>query len=257
MISAPLPNLDTLDTEALKKMVLAQHNQLLEQQQLASQQIASASQQIEHLKLVIDKYKRMIFGTKSEKLKGELEQLEFQLEELETEQAARQAQEPHSPRATNKSRPRAPRKPLPEDLPREVITHPPASTCCPDCGGALRQFGEDVSEQLERIPASFKVIQHVRPKFACAACEQVVQAPAPARPIDQGLPGPGLLAHVLVSKFADHLPLYRQSEIYAREGVDLCRSTLAGWVGAASELLAPLVDQIRRHVMAGSQNTRR
>ncbi len=238
-------------------MVLAQHNQLLEQQQLASQQIASASQQIEHLKLVIDKYKRMIFGTKSEKLKGELEQLEFQLEELETEQAARQTQEPPSPRATNKSRPRAPRKPLPEDLPREVITHPPASTCCPDCGGALRQFGEDVSEQLERIPASYKVIQHVRPKFACGACEQVVQAPAPARPIDQGLPGPSLLAHVLVSKFADHLPLYRQSEIYAREGVDLSRSTLAGWVGAASELLAPLVDQIRRHVMAGGENTRR
>jgi transposase len=195
----------------------------------------------------------MIFGTKSEKLKGELEQLEFQLEELETEQAARQAQEPHSPRATNKSRPRAPRKPLPEDLPREVITHPPASTCCPDCGGALRQFGEDVSEQLERVPASFKVIQHVRPKFACGACEQVVQAPAPARPIDQGLPGPDLLAHVLVSKFADHLPLYRQSEIYAREGVELCRSTLAGWVGAASELLTPLVDQIKRHVMAGSK----
>ncbi len=253
MISTPLPNLDTLDTEALKKMVVAQHNQLLEQQQLASQQIESASQQIEHLKLVIEKYKRMIFGTKSEKLKGELEQLEFQLEELETEQAAREVQEPHSARTTNQSRPRAPRKPLPEDLPREVITHPPASTCCPDCGGALRQFGQDVSEQLERIPASFKVVEHVRPKFACAACEQVVQAPAPARPIDQGLPGPGLLAHVLVSKFADHLPLYRQSEIYAREGVELCRSTLAGWVGAASELLAPLVDQIRRHVMAGAK----
>ena len=93
----------------------------------------------------------------------------------------------------------------------------------------------------------------MRPKFACAACEQVVQAPAPARPIDPGLPGPGLLAHVLVSKFADHLPLYRQSEIYAREGVELCRSTLAGWVGAASELLAPLVDQVRRRVMAGAK----
>ena len=260
VISTPLPNLDTLDSEALKKMVVAQHNQLLQQQQQASrqleqasEQIESASRQIEHLKLVIEKYRRMIFGSKSEKLKGELEQLEFQLEELETEQAARQAQQPNSSPATNKSRPRAPRKPLPEDLPREVITHPPASTCCPDCGGAMRQFGQDVSEQLERIPASFKVIEHVRPKFACGACEQVVQAPAPARPIDQGLPGPGLLAHVLVSKYADHLPLYRQSEIYAREGVDLCRSTLAGWVGAASELLAPLVDQIRRHVMAGSK----
>ena len=117
----------------------------------------------------------------------------------------------------------------------------------------MRQFGEDVSEQLERVPASYKVIQHVRPKFACGACEQVVQAPAPARPIDQGLPGPDLLAHVLVSKFADHQPLYRQSEIYAREGIDLDRSTLAGWVGAASELVAPLIDEIRKHVLAASK----
>jgi transposase len=116
-----------------------------------------------------------------------------------------------------------------------------------------RQFGEDVSEQLERIPASYKVIRHVRPKFACAGCDQVVEAPAPARPIERGLPGPNLLAHVLVSKFGDHQPLYRQSEIFAREGVDLDRSTLAGWVGAASELLSPLVDEIRNHVMAGAK----
>jgi transposase len=163
VISASLPNLDTLDTEALKKMVVAQHNQLLEQQELASQQI-------EHLKLVIEKYKRMIFGPKSEKLKGELEQLEFQLEELETEQAARQAQEPQPSPARNQSRPRAPRRPLPEDLPREVIIHPPANTCCPDCGGALRQFGADKSEQLERIPASFKVIEHVRRDRLIRAC---------------------------------------------------------------------------------------
>ena len=104
---------------------------------------------------------------------------------------------------------------------------------------------------------AYKVIRHVRPKFACAACERVVEAPAPARPIDRGLPGPGLLAHVLVSKYADHLPLYRQSQIYAREGVDLDRSTLAGWVGAASELLAPLVDEIRKHVLAAVEDPRR
>jgi transposase len=134
-----------------------------------------------------------------------------------------------------------------------VVTHLPAHNCCPDCGGALRQFGEDVSEQLERIPATYKVIRHVRPKFACAGCERVVEAPAPSRPIERGLPGPGLLAHVLVSKYADHLPLYRQSQIYAREGVDLDRSTLAGWVGAASELLTPLVDEIRKHVLAASK----
>ena len=129
----------------------------------------------------------------------------------------------------------------------------PEHECCPDCGGQLRQFGEDVSEQLERIPATYKVIRHVRPKFACGDCDRVVEAPAPARPIERGLAGPDLLAHVLVSKFADHMPLYRQSEIFAREGIDLDRSTLAGWVGAASELVAPLVDEIRKYVLAASK----
>src|SRR5665811_1152164 len=107
--------------------------------------------------------------------------------------------------------------------------------------------------QLEYIPDSFKVIRHVRPKFACAGCERVVEAPAPSRPIERGLPGPGLLAHVMVPTYGDHHQLYRQSEIYAREGIDLDRSTLAGWVGAASELLAPLVDEIRKHVLSASK----
>ena len=250
MISAALPDLDALDIEALKALVIAKHDELLEQQR-------SNTQEIEHLKLVIEKYRRMIFGRKSEKLTGQLEQLELRLEELETaqaaEEAASEAAQPGSTSTVAKRRSRPARKPLPENLPREVVTHLPPHDCCPDCGGVLRQFGEDVSEQLERIPATFKVIRHVRPKFACAACEQVVEAPAPARPIDRGLPGPALLAQVLVSKYGDHLPLYRQSQIYAREGIDLDRSTLAGWVGAASELLAPLVDQIRKHVLAGSK----
>lgn len=252
MISSPLPDLDALDIEALKALVIAQHSELLEHQ--------SNAQEIERLKLIIEKYRRMIFGRKSEKLTAQLEQLEFRLEELETAQAAddavqaaKEAAQESSTHTTPKSRRRPARKPLPEDLPREVVTHLPPHTCCPDCGGALRQFGEDVSEQLERIPATYKVIRHVRPKFACAGCERVVEAPAPARPIERGLPGPSLLAHVLVSKYGNHLPLYRQSEIFAREGVDLDRSTLAGWVGAASELLTPLVDQIRTHVMAASK----
>jgi transposase len=256
MIPASLPNLDGLDPEALKALVLAKHSESLEQHK----QLTSNTHEIEHLKLVIEKYRRMIFGRKSEKLTGELEQLEFRLEELETAQAADEARQaateatqPSSTQTDSKSRSRPVRKPLPEHIPREVVTHLPAHNCCPDCGGALRQFGEDVSEQLERIPASFKVIRHVRPKFACAACESVVEAPAPARPIDRGLPGPALLAHVLVSKYADHQPLYRQSQIYAREGVDLDRSTLAGWVGAASELLTPLVDQISKHVLAAAK----
>jgi transposase len=184
---------------------------------------SSNTHEIEHLKLVIEKYRRMIFGRKSEKLSGELEQLELRLEELETAQAAEEARQaateatqPASARPDAKRRSRPARKPLPEDPPREVVTHLPPHNCCPNCGGALRQFGEDVSEQLERIPATYKVIRHVRPKFACAGCERVVEAPAPARPIDRGLPGPGLLAHVLVLKYADHLPLPPVSDLCPR-----------------------------------------
>jgi transposase len=257
MLPAPLPDLDGLDPETLKALLIAKHNESIEQHR----QLRSNSEEIEHLKLVIEKYRRMIFGRKSEKLARELEQLELRLEELETtlaaDQAAEAAAEAHQPGAPqSESKPRTSRprrKPLPEDLPREVILHMPEHDACPCCGRELRQFGEDVSEQLERIPATYKVIRHVRPKFACSACDRVVEAPAPSRPIAYGLAGPDLLAHVLVSKFADHQPLYRQSEIFAREGIDLDRSTLAGWVGAASDLVAPLVDEIRKHVLAGSK----
>ena len=117
----------------------------------------------------------------------------------------------------------------------------------------MKHLGEDVSEMLEYVPARFKVIRQVRPKLACACCERIVQAEAPSRPIERGLAGPGLLAHVLVSKYCDHLPLYRQAEIYAREGVELERSTLADWVGGTSALLAPLVEALRRHVMSATK----
>src|ERR1700756_2816719 len=193
MLPAPLPDLDGLDPETLKALLIAKHNESVEQHK----QLRSNSQEIEHLKLVIEKYRRMIFGRKSEKLTRELEQLELRLEELETaqaqEEAAQETAEAEQPssspvgRQRRSARPR--RKPLPEELPREVITHLPAHTCCPDCGGELRKFGEDVSEQLERIPASYKVIRHLRPKFACATgCDRVVEAPAPVRPIEFGLP---------------------------------------------------------------------
>jgi transposase len=251
MISAALPDLDALDVEALKALVIAKHSESIEQHR----KLSSNAQEIEHLKLVIEKLRRMLFGVKSEKLTGQLEQLELRLEELETNEAAEEAAQEQRAEAQPASRPRRRprRKPLPEDLPREVVTHMPEHDCCPDCGGALRQFGEDVSEQLERVPATFKVIRHVRPKFACNHCERVVEAPAPSRPIERGLAGPALLAHVLMSKYGHHLPLYRQSEIYAREGVDLDRSTLAGWVGATSELLTPLVAALREHVMAAEK----
>ena len=243
MVTAALPDLDQLDIEALKILVVEQRESL-----------DSHTQQVEHLKLVIEKLRRMIFGAKSEKVIVQVEQFELQLEEAETEQASAE-EKLQEPVAVTKPLPKArpSRKPLPAHLPREVVTHHPDQNCCPDCGGQLRNFGEDVAEILEYIPANFKVIRHVRPKFACKQCERVVEAPAPSRTIERGLAGPGLLAHVLVAKYADHCPLFRQSEIYAREGVDLDRSTLAGWVGAASEVLAPLVDALRRHVLSATK----
>ena len=125
------------------------------------------------------------------------------------------------------------RRPLPEHPPRETQVYEPEQTICPECGGTLRQLGEDVSELLEFVPALFKVIRIVRPKLSCAGCTHIVQAPAPSRPVDRGLAGPGLLAHVLVSKYADHLPLYRQAEIYERSGLDLARSTQVRWAKPA------------------------
>ena len=117
----------------------------------------------------------------------------------------------------------------------------------------MSKLGEDVSEVLEYVPASFFVVRHVRPKLSCTKCDHIVQAAAPSRPIERGVAGPGLLAHVLVSKYADHLPLYRQSEIYARQGIELGRSTLADWVGGTSQLLEPLIEVLRRYVTASSK----
>lgn len=125
----------------------------------------------------------------------------------------------------------------------------PAHSACPACGGILKPLGENVSEILEYVPASFKVIRQVRPKLAGGCCDRIVQAPAPARPIERGLAGPGLLAHVLVGKYADHLPLYRQSALYAREGVELSRSTLAARVGAANALVRPLLAALGKYVL--------
>ena len=201
---------------------------------------------IEKMKLEIALLKRKQFGRSSEKADERIAQLELIVEDLEESQA----QLDSSSKATPIERPRRPaRKPLPEHLPRETVMHAPQGDC-PSCGGALQRIGEDVSEMLEYVPASFKVIRHVRPKLACRCCDCIVQQPAPIRPIDRGLPGPGLLAHVLVSKYADHLPLYRQSGMYERQGVEIERSTLADWVGAAAALLQPLIDKLARYVMA-------
>src|SRR5450830_696511 len=241
------------DIDALKAMIRERDAAILARDEVVQSlrgELSTRKVEIEQLKLFIAKLKRMQFGRKSEKLDRQIEQLELKLEDLqadEEESAIEMEQRGRIVRA------RPERKPLPPDLPREEKVYRPDAAACPDCGGDLRQLGEDVSEQLEFIPASFKVIRHIRPKLACACCDCIMQAPAPSRPIARGLAGPGLLAHILVSKFADHLPLYRQSVIYAREGVELERSLLASWVGAAGMLLRPLVDALRRHVFAATK----
>jgi len=180
----------------------------------------------------------------------------LRLEELQSHPAenASQAETKFSSAAPSlASTPKPVRRALPGHLPRQTQRHEPKEATCPGCGGKLRKLGEDVSEVLEYLPASFFVVRHVRPKLSCTGCDCIVQAPAPSRPIERGVAGPGLLAHVLVSKYADHLPLYRQSEIYARQGVELERSTLADWVGGTSRLLEPLVEVLFRYVTAASK----
>jgi transposase len=239
-----LPDLDALDHAALKELLLSHHEKF-------TATLSSRAGEIERLTLLVEKLKHMLFGRRSEKVLRQIEQMELQLEELHSASAVAEPQTTASAERPAAAKPF--RRPLPEHLPREVHKHMPGHEACPDCGGRLRELGEDAAEMLEYVRACFKVIRHVRPKMSCDVCDRIVQAPAPSRPVDRGLAGPGLLAHVLVSKYADHLPLYRQSDIYAREGVDLDRSTLAGWVGATSDLLTPLVDAVRNHVMSAGK----
>jgi transposase len=159
----------------------------------------------------------------------------------------------HTPPSKSARRLRRSPRAFPAHLPRETIVHAPASCTCPDCGAAMRKLGEDLSEQLDFIPGYFKVIRHVRPKLSCGHCCRVVQLPAPARPIARAMPAAGLLAQVIVSKYADHCPLYRQQGIYRRAGVDLDRATLAEWVAGASWLLEPLVEALGRYVLAAEK----
>jgi transposase len=209
----------------------------------------------EQLKLRLARLLRERFGASSEKLRGEIEQLELLLGELEEQVAEAMPPEPDEAAAAPETEPqrRKPvRKPLPATLPRDVVEH--AAPCaCPKCGGALRPLGEDVTEVLDYVPGSFRVIRHVRPKLSCRGCESIAQAPAPSLPIHRGLASPGLLSHVLVAKYCDHLPLYRQAEIYAREGVELDRSTMADWVGQSARLMRPLVEAVGLHVMSAER----
>lgn len=236
----PLPD----DIEALKQL-LAQREAL-----------------IAKLLAEIARLKRWQFGRSSERLDATLAQLQLALGDLPSAPIPTPAapEESLPPEDSTQVRPRqrvlplrrAPRA-FPVHLPRETIVHAPASCNCPECGAAMRQLGEDVSEMLDLVPGYFKVIRHVRPKFSCGHCARVIQQPAPARPLERGMAAPGLLAQIIVAKYADHCPLYRQQGIYRRSGVELDRATLAAWVGSAAQLLEPLVTTLGRYVRAAEK----
>jgi len=239
----PLPT----DVESLQKLLLAARDKV----DNLSAQLRSRDVLIEQLKLQLARLKRLKFGRSSEQLDAQIAQLELSLEELEANAAADPA--PKAPAEEPSTR--AARKPLPTQLPRVPHVHEPATgnSSCPQCGGALRALADDVAEVLEYVPEHWKVHKHIRPKYSCGSCQTIVQASAPSRPIQRSYAGPGLLAHVLVSKYCDHIPLYRQSQIYAREGLELDRATLAEWVGSISTLVDPLLSALSDYVMSAEK----
>jgi transposase len=218
-----------------------------------------AQAEISNLKLTIAKLQRDRFGASSERGARLLDQLELQLAELEAsvaqEKAATEIETATCIEDSDRQKPA--RRPLPEHLPRERFLHTTPDTC-KGCGSSrLRKLGEDVTETLEYVPARWKVIQHVREKFTCRECETITQAPAPNHPIARGRAGPNLLAQLLFNKYRAHLPLNRQRDIYAKEGICLDVSTLADWVGASTATLMPLVERIEAHVLGPGSAMRR
>jgi transposase len=237
-----LPN----DAESLKRLLLAREEELVAARagQAAAEaeaahalaQVSSAEAMIAHYKLAIEKLKRALYGQRSERGERLLDQLELQLEELEAtatedalaaETAASDAAQVDATTVCSFTRKKTGRKPFPEHLPRERVMVP-GPTACACCGSdRLAKIGEDVTETLEVVPRQWKVIQTVREKFTCRACESIGQAPAPFHVVARGWAGPNLLAMILFEKYGQHQPLNRQSQRYAREGVELSLSTLA------------------------------
>ena len=239
------------DKDALRAMVIAlQAQKTSVEKALKCEQakVGALDQYIAQLEQQLATLRRARYGRSSEQLDEHIYQLELMLEDLGA--SVSEQPEPGLPSpVTDKQATNKPRQSLPEHLPRETIQHDVTPRVCECCGQEIQPFAEDVSEQLEYVPASFRVIKHVRPKSRCGCDDKIHQAPAPSRPIPGGYAGPGLLAHICIAKFTDHLPLYRQSAIYSREGVELNRSTLADWVGQVCRLLRPLNDTLKRYVM--------
>jgi transposase len=215
--------------------------------------LSGAEAMIEHLQLVIAKMKREMFGPRSERSQRLIDQLELQLEELAAERGEDAAKPEASVEVQGFTRRKATRRDFPDHLPRRRIVHPMPTTC-PCCGGTrLSKIGEDVTETLDVVPRQWFVTEHVREKFSCRSCETIAQPPAPFHAIARGFAGPSLLAMMLVEKYANHQPLNRQSEQYAREGIELSVSTMADHVGACTAALMPLYELIKAHVFAAER----
>jgi transposase len=226
---------------------LTQENTHLKtQSQLLLQDIKALQEELTLLKK--DK-----FGKSSEKVKKKISELEQSLEEKELGLGLKTSNDDLRNDNSQERKRKAKRKKIPDNIPRDdIIVDSPKS--CPNCGGEdYRTFSEDVSEYLEYVPSSFKVIRQKRARCVCQSCETLFQAELPSLPIAKGKAGPGLLAHIMVQKYRNHLPLYRQSEIYEREGLEISRSTLASWVGQCARLLNPLSEEIKKYVFSASQ----
>jgi len=243
-----LPN----DIDALKQLVRARSAELAQ----ARAEASSREALIGHLRLAIEKMRRELYGPSRERTARLVDQMELQLEELEadaTEDEVAAEKAAASTQACAFTRRKSGRKPLPAHLPRERVVLPgPAACAC--CGShKLAKLGEDVTETLEVVPRQWKVVQYVREKFTCRDCEKITQEPAPFHVLPRGFAGPNLLAMILFEKYGQHQPLNRQSERYAREGIELSLSTLADQVGGCAALLRPLHELIRAHVFAGER----
>jgi transposase len=263
-----LPN----DVEEMKQLFLAQAanlEKLTADLAAASAELAAARAglmsyaiEIEKLKFQLARLRRQKFGSSSERIEREIVQLELRLEELEATKAAAEAKaEAASPAPATPidmpagqpapAKPKKPRRKFSEKLTRTTVVHEPQACPTPGCDGALRKVSEDVTEVLKYMPGRFEVERHIRPVCSCRKCETMVQAPMPPLPIPRGEADASVLAHVAIAKYCDHIPLYRQSEIYARDDVELDRSKLADWNGKSAWLLEPLAEKIGSHVMAG------
>jgi len=239
------------EPEVLREMVVKLQKTIVELSSQNSELVAENENLKEQLVLL----RARRFGKSSEKLEKQIEELELKIEENESVLGfkATDGESSGLDNATEQTKGVPRRQKLPEHLARETIILEPELKC-PACGGEkFRKIGDDVSETLEYVPSSFRVIRYVRPRCACVGCEQIVQAYPASKAIDKGKAGSGLLAYIIVQKYCNHLPLYRQSQMYEREDIDLSRTTMAGWVGQCIKLLEPIAKEIQKHIFAAGQ----